>query len=279
MSRVFGEDSGLLEAATVPAEDLRAMEHAMVDGLGLPVPVGGVLDVHCHVGRDADGHHLSADDLVADLHHHDIAEAVAFPANEPGEAGDFAEANAAVLDGAGRHPGRIVPFCRVDPSRGAAEAIGRAAAGGARGLKLHPVAQRFALDDPAAIDAVERAADMGWPVLIHAGFAARPIADALGGLLAAVRDARIILAHGARGDLREVLRVAADRDGVYFDTSLALLPDLVALGPERLLFGSDRPYGDMATAFLLLARAAEVGGWSDDDLRGVLGETARAVVA
>ncbi|MGI9538732.1 MAG: amidohydrolase family protein [Miltoncostaeaceae bacterium] len=279
MSRIFGEDSALVEGAAVPGADLRAMERAMVDGLDLPVPVGGVLDIHCHVGRDADGHHLSADDLVADLHHHDIAQAVAFPANEPGEAGDFSAANAAVLDGAGRHPGRIVPFCRVDPARGAAEAIDRAAAGGARGLKLHPVAQRFALDSSEAIAAVERAADLGWPVLIHAGFAARPIADALARMLAAVRDARIILAHGARGDLRDVLRAVADRDGIYFDTSLALLPDLVALGPRRLCFGSDRPYGDMATAYLLVARAAEVGGWGDDDLRAVLGETARSVVA
>lgn len=279
MSRVFGEDAGLLDGAAVAADELRAMEQAMVAGLGLPVPVGGVLDIHCHLGRDADGHHLSADDLVADLHHHDIAEAVAFPANEPGEAGDFALANAAVLDGAGRHPGRIVPFCRVDPSRGAAEAIERAAAGGARGLKLHPVAQRFALDSPEAIGAVERAADLGWPVLIHAGFAARPIADALARLLTAVRDARLILAHGARGDLRDVLRAHADRDGVYFDTSLAVLPDLVALGPGRLCFGSDRPYGEMATAFLLVARAAEAGGWSDDDVRAVLGETARGLLA
>lgn len=279
MSRVFGEDAALLAGSTPAADALRVMEHAMVDSLGLPVPTGGVLDVHCHVGRDADGHHLSADDLVADLHHHDIAEAVAFPANEPGDEGDFAAANHAVLEGAGRHPGRIVPFCRVDPSRSAAQAIDRAAAGGARGLKLHPVAQRFALDSPEAIGAVERAADLGWPVLIHAGFAARPIADALGRMLAAVRDARIILAHGARGDLRDVLRTVGDRDGVYFDTSLALLTDLVALGPDRLCFGSDRPYGDMATAFLLVARAAEVGGWGDDELRAVLGETARAVVA
>ena len=278
MSRVFGEDAALLGDAAVAAEDLRAMEHGMVAGLGLPVPVGGVLDIHCHLGRDADGHHLSADDLVADLHHHDIAEAVAFPANEPGEAGDFADANAAVLDGAGRHPGRIVPFCRVDPSRGAADAMRRAAAGGARGLKLHPVAQRFALDSPDAVGAVERAADLGWPVLIHAGFAARPIADALVRLLTAVPDARLILAHGARGDLRDVLRLLADREGIYFDTSLALVSDLVELGPERLCFGSDRPYGELATAFLLVARAAEVGGWGERDLRAVLGETARELL-
>jgi predicted TIM-barrel fold metal-dependent hydrolase len=58
------------------------------------------------------------------------------------------------------------------------------------------------------------------------------------------------------------------------DTSLAALADLVALPPERLLFGSDRPYGEHGTALLLVARAAEAAGWSDAQMAAVLGGNA-----
>ena len=62
------------------------------------------------------------------------------------------------------------------------------------------------------------------------------------------------------------------------DTSLAALADLVALPPERLLFGSDRPYGEHGTALLLVARAAECAGWSGEQVAAVLGGNARALL-
>jgi len=64
--------------------------------------------------------------------------------------------------------------------------------------------------------------------------------------------------------------LAAAHPAVLFDTSLASLADLVALPPERLAFGSDRPYGDWATALHLVATAARVAGWSRDELDGVM---------
>jgi predicted TIM-barrel fold metal-dependent hydrolase len=60
---------------------------------------------------------------------------------------------------------------------------------------------------------------------------------------------------------------------VLFDSSIAALPDLVTLGPERIVFGSDRPYGDHAQALHLVGVAARVAGWDDTAMRGVLGET------
>ena len=84
-------------------------------------------------------------------------------------------------------------------------------------------------------------------MLIHAGYGARPLVPALSLLADAVPGARLILAHGARGDARAVRTALAAHPGVWFDTSLAALADLVDLPPERLVFGSDRPYGDYAT--------------------------------
>lgn len=268
--RVWGEDAALLAAAGADVAALAALERGMGDGMHLP---DGVVraDAHVHLGRDADGHALNAPALIADMDRWGVDRAVCFPANEPGPGGDFGPANAAVAAAARAFPHRIVPFCRVDPARGAAAAVERAAAAGARGLKLHPVAQRFAPDADAAIAVVTDATARGWPVLLHAGFGARSLARPLARLLEAVPGARLVLAHGARGDARAVRDVLGDHTGIWWDTSLAILPDLVDLPPERILFGSDRPYGEHGTALMLVDRAARLAGWDDAAVAGVLG--------
>jgi predicted TIM-barrel fold metal-dependent hydrolase len=70
----------------------------------------------------------------------------------------------------------------------------------------------------------------------------------------------------------------ADRPGLLLDTSLAALVDLVALPPARLVFGSDRPYGEHGTALRLVARAAEIAGWDRGQLGGVLGGNLRRLL-
>ncbi|HVH00520.1 MAG TPA: amidohydrolase family protein [Miltoncostaeaceae bacterium] len=277
--RVWGEEAALLERAGADVDGLALLEEALateVAGLGAGA---GAVDAHVHLGRDADGHRLDAAGLLADLDRWGIARAVCFAPNDPGPDGQFAAANAAVLEAADAAAGRIVPFCRVDPSRpGAAEAMARAAGAGARGLKLHPVAQRFRPEDPGTVAVVRDATARGWPVTVHAGFGARPLAGPLGLLLDAAPGARLILAHAGRGDARAIAGDVARREGVLLDTSLADLADVAALPPERLVFGSDRPYGEHGTALLLVARAAEVAGWSAEQVAAVLRGNAEALL-
>ena len=247
-------------------------------------PRGGpqttVWDAHVHLGHDRDGHHIDARDLIRDLDQADVQLAVCFAPDDPDPDGSFARANAVVATAAAARPERIVAFCRVDPTSSAWRAdLENADAAGARGLKLHPVAQRFSPDARLAIEAVAAATQRRGPVLIHAGFGARGLVAPLVGLLDAVPDARLILAHGARGDARGVREALGAHPGVWFDTSLAALPDLVDLPPTRLLFGSDRPYGEYATALDLVERAARIAGWSADDVAGVLGANLRTLLA
>ena len=277
--RLWGEEAALLEHAGAALGELEHLEEQLDARLARLPGRAGALDAHVHLGRDADDHALDADGLLADLARWGIGAAVCFAPNDPGPDGQFAAANDAVLDAAGRSEGRVVPFCRIDPSKpGAAAEIGRAAAAGARGLKLHPVAQRVRPEDPAVAEVVRDATARGWPVTIHAGYGARPLAGPLGALLDAAPGARLVLAHAGRGDARAIARDVAGRAGVMLDTSLAALADLVALPPERLMFGSDRPYGEHGTAMLLVARAAEAAGWSEAQLAGVLGANARALL-
>ena len=264
--RVWGEWAA--ELGDVDVEGLAALEDALGAGDGLPR--GPVVDVHTHLGRDADGHHLAPEALLADMDRHGVARAVCFPANEPGDGVPFEAANHAVCQAARRYPDRIVPFCRADPLHLGMDAVERAAADGARGLKLHPVAQGFSPDAPVVVALVEAATERGWPVLFHAGYGARALARPFATLLDAVPSARVILAHAARGDARDVWDMARERPNVWWDTSLAALVDVVQLPPSRLLFGVDRPYGEHATARQLVSLAARVAGWSRRDVEAVL---------
>lgn len=280
MSRIWGEDASRLAEAGADVALLDRLEQELVGQGRLKrlerellrdADPRGAWDAHVHLGRDADGHRLTPPALLADLDRHRLAGAVCFPANDPGDDRSFRRANDLVLDAAEAAGGRIVPFCRLDPGGPWQGELERAAAAGARGLKLHPVAQRFRPESGPAVAAVRAATARGWPVLLHAGFSARALAAPIAALLAAVPDCRLILAHGGRGDARALAALAREHEGVSFDTSLAALPDLVALPPERLVFGSDRPYGEHATALQLVGLAAEVAGWDAGQVAGVLG--------
>ena len=270
--RLLGQDAAVLAAAGADIDALREIEawarRAVV------VPDGAqIVDAHVHLGIDRDGHALAAADLVADMDANGIAASVAFPADEPGMDGDFREANSRVADAAVAYPGRIIPFCRIDPTLPIGRVLADADTTGVRGVKLHPVAQRFHPEGDECVRVVREATDRGWPVLFHAGFGARPLGDAFARLIDQVPDARLILAHGGRGDHRALAAATAGHPGVLFDSSIAALPDLVTLAPERIVFGSDRPYGDHAQALHLVGVAARVAGWDDTAMRGVLGET------
>lgn len=269
-ARLLGQDAAVLAGAGADVQALSDVEAWALRTVAVP-DGAQVVDAHVHLGVDRDGHMLSGPDLVADLDACGVDAAVAFPADEPGPGGDFRDANARVLDAAAEFPDRIVPFCRVDPALAAERAIGEAHDGGARGLKLHPVAQRFRPESPGCVDVVRSATDLGWPVLFHAGFGARALGPAFAALIEAVPDCRLILAHGGRGDHRALAAATAGHPGVLFDTSIAALPDLVSLPPERIAFGSDRPYGDHAQALHLVGTAARVAGWDDLAMAGVLG--------
>ncbi len=264
--RLFGTDAELLEEAGCDVARITELERSLVAGL-IECPRA---DIHVHVGRDRDGHELDVDGLLADMDAWGIRRTVIFAPNDPGPDGDFADANATVRRAAEVAPARLIDFCRVDPEISALSVMEEAMRHGARGLKLHPIAQGRPPESAASIACVRRATEFGWPVIMHAGFGARSLADPFLGVLNAVPEARLILAHGARGDARAVSDALADHPGVWFDTSLATLSDLVILPRERLIFGTDRPYGDHATALQLVDHAARLAKWSEADVRRVL---------
>jgi hypothetical protein len=66
--------------------------------------------------------------------------------------------------------------------------------------------------------------------------------------------------------------------GVFFDTSVWSGLDLLDLyrqvAPEQVLYASDYPYGQQPSSLLIAVRTAKHAGFSEEELRGMLGVNA-----
>ena len=120
----------------------------------------------------------------------------------------YREANDLVIAVAAESDGALVPYCRVDPHSGAVAEARRALDAGARGIKLHPRAERFTLDVPAVRELVAIAHERRLPVMIHAGRGIPALGRHSLELASEFGDARLILAHGAVSDLAWLWRGA-----------------------------------------------------------------------
>jgi hypothetical protein len=76
----------------------------------------------------------------------------------------------------------------------------------------------------------------------------------------------------------ELARHMAGRRNVVFDTSTWSPIDLLAfyhlMPPEQIVYASDFPYGQQPGSLLLALRTARLAGFSDEQLRAMLGGTA-----
>lgn len=151
---------------------------------------------------------------------------------------------------------------------------------GLRGVKIHPDYQGVMIDDPRNIRIIREAIDQGLYVLTHAGFdvgfpelihcpppAAKRMLKAVYGDDRTNIEPRIIFAHlGGYTQLGEVMRYLVG-EPVYLDVSFALdrvdpadvMRIIRAHGAERILFGSDCPWGEQAD-FVSRMRALPLSG-------------------
>jgi uncharacterized protein len=243
------------------------------------VPSGAeLLDAHTHLGNDEDGSSLHVEGLLRQLDEAGVARCCVFPLHDPERHPAYRVPNDRVLEWAAASEGRLVPFCRLDPAEGAIAEAERCLARGARGIKLHPRAQAFVFgkDETDAILALGEEA--GVPVLVHAGRGMAPIADALSRAALRHPDLVLILAHGGIADQGVFTSILAEHPGVLYDSSvfspLDLLELLARVPVERVVFGSDPPYGRPILALYTATRAAAASGLGEDEMRALLGGTA-----
>ena len=244
------------------------------------LPPVTLFDAHTHIGvNDPDGFKCTANELLATLEPCG-SRAVVFPMQEPG---GYAAANEHVLAAAAASDGRLVAFCRVDPRADPLTEIRRCVAAGARGIKLHPRAELFDLDEPVVREIVELAEEEHLPILLHAG---RGI-PALGAhVLAFAREfpnARFILAHCAVCDLAWIWQRIHEYPNVFFDTAWFSAADQLAvyshIPPGQILYATDIPFGTPQLTVIASLRPALQAGLTVAQLQSVTGGQLERIVA
>lgn len=174
--------------------------------------------------------------------------------------------------------GRLTYFAAIHPDAPDwAEELARAKQLGFRGVKIHPVYQNVAIDDPRFVRILASCGELGLIVVMHSGAdigfpGVEKCSPAM--LRRALREAgpvTLVAAHmGGWRNWQEVPEYLLDT-GVYLDTAFSLgsiipmddhyapeeLPLLSAehfcqlvqnLGSGRIVFGTDSPWDDMGQA-------------------------------
>ena len=193
-----------------------------------------------------------------------ISRAFMFCLDEPDRHPGFRAGNDRTLEFAARSEGRLIPFVRLALDEGPIEEARRCLDLGARGIKLHPRAQKFLLNDERLAPVFELAAERGVPILIHAGRGLPPIAEGLEQLVDAHPGTQLILAHAGIADLANLAYRFSGKRGVFFDSSVWSAIDLLGLlrlvPPEQIVYASDYPYGQQPGSLLLsCARRPRLG--------------------
>jgi hypothetical protein len=204
-----------------------------------------------------------------------------FCLDEPDRHPSFTAANNRTLAFAAQSNGRLIPFVRLDLNESPIDEARRCLDAGAKGIKLHPRAQKFTSTDERLGPVFELAAERRVPILIHAGRGLPPIADGLRSLVERNPGAKLILAHAGIADLDALAACMRGRKGVFFDTStwspIDLLDFYRRIPPEQVVYASDYPYGQQPSSLLLSVKTARQAGYDDDQLRAMLAGNANAL--
>ncbi|MBE5970958.1 MAG: hypothetical protein E7246_00355 [Lachnoclostridium sp.] len=131
------------------------------------------------------------------------------------------------------------------------------------GVKFHPPFQRVHLDDEKYIPMWQRISHLGFPVLIHCGRARGDgeydlFPSGVAKFIKYLPDVPVVLAHmgGRSGNSEEEQILFGLPENVYIDTAMSAERQpqedferlASAMGPERVIFGSDFPYGTQKAA-------------------------------
>jgi len=156
-----------------------------------------------------------------------------------------------IVEAVGRYPGRLLGFGQVNPrAPDAVEEIGRLAAAGLRGTKLHPTLHGYHFADHGLLDPIFEACEgHGLVVLVNAlddPFCA-PLA--VEEISRAFPDVAVVLAHmGTVWNVPEALLVCERTRQVYLETSSTQLLEVRMayrrVGADKLVMGTDWPGSD-----------------------------------
>ena len=193
---------------------------------------------------------------------------------------------------------RLIGFAWVDDPKDSDKAVVQLDEAilqlGLSGLKLHPDMQNFSPADPLIIPLIERAAELGIPVLIHScpgimgrGYFSHNLPENVDTLKKHVPEATIIIAHMGYSRYLDLLTIG-QIPGVYIETSwgLTTITDLHGMGfmskfirrvgVDNFLYGSDwvGPHGEMERQLGIIEKL----DLNTEEKDKILGENIREVM-
>ena len=244
-------------------------------------PDADIVDAHTHLGHDIDGMAGRLEELIAILDRYGISRANVFCLDEPDRVPAFSAGNDRTLAFAAEANGRLIPFVRLDLTDSPIEEAKRCLDLGARGIKLHPRAQKFQLNDERLAPVFAIAAERRVPIMIHGGRGLPPIADNLARLHDQYPEATLIIAHAGIADLSGLAGHFAGKAGVFFDTSVWSPIDLLGffhlVPPEQIVYASDYPYGMQPQSLLISLRTARSAGLTEAQIVEILAGNANRI--
>lgn len=156
------------------------------------------------------------------------------------------------------------------------------------GIKIHPVLDHYGVDRAALENVFSTAREHSWPILTHTDVDGTPMAAACyEALIQAFPDVVLVLAHLRMGAIPLAKRYA----NVFLDTTymdaLTVEIGVDALGPDKILFGSDAAEGfDVGHApgkvrprrsYAGLIEGLRARGITDSALEKILYQNARSI--
>lgn len=187
----------------------------------------------------------------------------------------------------------MTAFVAVDPTvmggKDGAEHLRWAGERGALGFKIHPVTQRFRVDDPRMDDIYETCVELEMGVVAHAGASRSGPEWAEPQAFASVLDAhpglKLILAHLGGGRWRQTVALAEAYPQLRFDLceiiAWAGAPGapsndelgrmIKSIGADRVMFGTDFPWYQVDRT---VDQVMQLPHLSDEERRLILGVNA-----
>lgn len=212
-----------------------------------------IIDAHCHLFSDDAAlgfvRGSTFDQFVQELNDCGVEKFILFTIG--GLFRDFQKSNDEIAGMHRRFPDRIIPFGTTNPWYGeeALTEIDRCVKIlGMEGFKLHPWMMGFAINSKQILPVMERISEYQLPVLVHSGTVpwSEPLQIAY--LASQFPKVQFIMAHMGITDLwKEAIDAAHRYSNIWLETAgtptLAIKTGIKEIGPERIIFGSDSPYG------------------------------------
>jgi predicted TIM-barrel fold metal-dependent hydrolase len=227
-----------------------------------------IIDFHCHVGEDLEDVSLSFEELKKSMDRFGITKAVVFPLNETDN--KLIEKSLEILEKSKKEDW-IIPFLRFNPLKIKKSELINLLNKGFKGIKLHPRAQEFEIDDPDVFWIYELCEKKNIPILFHTAAKTKyaPPTKIIH-LAKLFPNLKIVIAHFFGNDF-DIIEEVRKYKNLYVDSSInsgTLRRNLAfyKYGFKNILFASDIPYDSQGVALMKINEA----GFKDKDKELIL---------